>query len=450
MLVNEITACKYEETSMQVNMLTKSISTIVLVGMASSAFAAGQLAEKTGDTLTNVSDSIYTSLTGKSVNAVQVNHPVNLYDYSEASSAYEDAYINGSLNVNDAKGANTTYDAKLGVDYDKVITSPDTNTKYKAALSGTASDDGLEKGTKDANGNDAKGKVESYIGSASITHDRYFDPAASKAFWFGQGEVMVKDEDANGDAGIDDPKVTLTAGVGYGRVVNVTPMAQAMRLVEALVENGSLKQVPSAATYNKIAQIISVKDTYQNNNPERYAQYWISDIEKALGVDLGAAGSIRAYDVLQNEKVSTRKYGWDVRAGATVVAHDFDGESGKPGIKLEGNYYYPISNKTQFSNEAQLTTTFDDGKNDYTFANAMGLTYELSDRVDWENKWNLIYNKNDGSSDVITNRLSSAFLYEISNSLDYEAKVNLDHTKVKDGDSTYNKGLFMGVKYRLK
>ncbi len=426
---------------MKLSTLTKAVTSVLVATLATSAMAGGSITETAGNKLVKMTDTAYTKLTGKAVNDVVVNHPVTLFDYNKADSSYEDAYLNGTLNVTDNEGEDTAYDLKLGVDYEKATSTADTTVKYQAGLNGQVAKGGAD---------DAERK-ETYQGHASATYDKYFNPQTSNAFWYGKGEVKVQQKEGDDYAGLKHPEVKLTGGVGYGRVVNVTPMAKTIRLVEALVENGNLARVPSASSYQKIAQIIENEDAYKKKfSDKRYAQYWIRDIQKALGVNLGASGTIRAYDVLTEEKISTRKYGWDVRAGVGATVSDYNGNSGKPLLELQGNYYYPISNKTQFSNEAKVVTILDDDDGSYAFTNDMGVTYELSDRVDWENKWNLAYINNKKGADVTSNMLSSAFLYELSNSLDYEAKATLSHTKVEDGDSELDKGLYMGVKYRLK
>lgn len=428
-------------TMLSKSLLSKSLTAIALASVATTSMAATSVAEATGEKLTNVTDTVYTALTGKTVQDVEVNHPVSLYDYNEASSEYEDAYVNGSLNINDSKDSDTSYNAALGLDYEKVISTPNANTKYEADLNGLVADTGEEDSER----------TENYNGKASVTYDRYFNPEVNDAFWYGEGQVRIQQEEPEDYAGIENPEVKIGGGLGYGRVVNVTPMAHTMRLIEALVENGSISSVPSAATYQQIATIISKKDSYESKyGADRYAQYWVSDIANTLGTKLDANAIIRAYEVLENESISTRKYGWEVRGGAGIVANNFAGESGNPYVNLQANYYKPFSNRTQFSNEAEVSFELDDDDNSYVFDNDMGLTYELSDRVDWENSWNLNYRNNENSADVTTNTLSSAFLYEINNSLDYETRLDLSHVDVEGEESEFDKGLFMGVKYRLK
>lgn len=66
-----------------------------------------------------------------------------------------------------------------------------------------------------------------------------------------------------------------------------------------------------------------------------------------------------------------------------AVITDFDGEDGKPALELGAEYHRPLSNATQFSNEAIATATLKDGDDgfNFNFNNAMSLTNEISDKI---------------------------------------------------------------------
>lgn len=426
------------------------LTTTVAILMASSVVSANAanevvnattaVTESAGNALTNTSDNIYTALTGRTVNKVDVQHPVSLYAYDQASSAYESGYFTGRFNTNKSKDSKSSYDLKLNSDYDRVFSSANANTGISIDANADTSNQ------KDENGD----KKESWNIKASANHDRYFNPATSKAFWYGQGDIEFQNELDDDYAGWSNPATSVTAGLGYGRVVNVTPMAEAMRVVEALNESGAMKGTPSAQAYNQIAQIISKKGEYESKYSTNYRQKWIGDIERAIGKNLGAAGALKIYDVLENDKLSTRRYGWDVRAGLGAQLTTFNGKNDDidPTVKAMARYYYPFSNQTQFSNVTTLGSTLDSKDDAYNVSNVMGLTYEVSDRVDWLNSWTYGYTKA-GDSDASTHKLSSSYLYDISNSLQYDATLTYSFSDV-NGTKDNQTGFTTGVRYRFK
>lgn len=368
---------------------------------------------------------------------------VTLYDYTEANSAYEDAYLSGSANLSKSRtDKQAAYDLKLDADYEKVFSTPKRDTTLEFTGNGLVTRAGTE-GAESA---------DSYTAGAAATIDTYFEEGSKGAFWFGKASVGADSEQ-------DDLATALTVGLGYGRVTNVTPMAKAIRLVNSLAEQGSISSKPSKAVHNEIAKIISVESEYQSKHgakPKYYQKHWIGDIEKVLrgsGVlsgNLSATGILQARDTLIDERISTRKIGWKVRAGLSYIGTNFEGIKNKPGLELGAEYHHPISNSTQFSNEAVINTIFDsDASNAYTLKNRMSLTHEVDDRIDWENSWTLDYKKLDGGADQTINTLSSTFLYELSNSLDYTVSAQVSNTDGTANDGT-DRSLNMGIRYRLK
>jgi len=357
----------------------------------------------------------------------------SLLNYTEATSSYEDAYVTGSFNVGSGNQDRSDYRLDLSLDYEKVFSSPNRNTKLDFTGSGLRSRNST-KGDK---------TISDYLIFGSATVDNYFQPNSKGAFWYGKGEVGAK-------KGQVKPFTKATVGVGYGRVVNVTPMARAIRVVQALRKNGALGSDVSNSTYQSIANIISREAEYRSKHGAKdYQQYWVADIEKVLknGGALGAKGTIKAYDVLTHERISTRKYGWLVRAGIGAVLSDYDGETGKPAVEVGAEYHLPLSNQTQFSNEAIFTTTLKDNSNSYVVNNNMSLTHELTDVIDWENKWSLNYSKSDHAKSTTSNKLTSSFNYELTNQLNFNITASLSKT---DGKPDIDKRLTTGITYRLK
>jgi hypothetical protein len=381
---------------------------------------------------------------------------ISLYDYDETTSSYEDAYINGNLSINQRREHDKTeHDLHLELDYDKVASTPDRDITLRANISGN---DSKKYVTDEVTGVTTFQDSDNYTASASATADNYFQPNSKGGFWF--GSIGVKANDS-----FDDLDTRLSAGLGYGRVTNVTPMARAIRLIRELRRRGTVSGTLSKESYRAIADIVARQDEYQSkygSKSKYYQQHWIGDIEKVLksagiaGAGLNAAGILGARDVLIDEGMFTRKYGWKVRAGLSYVGSDFSGITNNPGVLLGAEYHKPLSNDKQFSNVSEITTTFDDS-NAYSLNNDMSLTYELDDRIDWINKWNLNYNHSAiDSDDVTSNTLSSTFAYEIGNALDLTLTGTIKNTSGNDTitdneteDGT-DKSLNFGVRYRLK
>ena len=369
----------------------------------------------------------------------------DITDYEKATSAYEDAYFPGNLNLDSDNQEQTSYDLDLSIDYEKVFSSKNRNTKLD--FLGTGS---LTRGSD--NGDDRESTYQA-LGSATV--DNYFNADKSQAFWYGKGEVGVK-------KGQEDPFTKAIVGVGYGRVINVTPMARSIRIVQELRENGFIISDPSNATYQKIAQIIEREPEYRSKyGYEDYEQYWVQDIETVLkdsGMKNGASGLnarviLKSYDVLVNERISTRKSGWLIRTGVGAVLSDYDGEDGKPALEIGAKYHRPLSNRTQFSNESIATATLKDGDDSFNFNNAMSLTHELTDKIDWENKWILDHSESDTGPELTTNTVGSTFLYSLTNKLDFSVEARLTDTddRIADnGNDELDKSLTMGIRYRLK
>lgn len=380
---------------------------------------------------------------------------VTLYDYTEATSAYTDAYVNGQFNisngnVNDANGnpidGQTAYNADLSLRYEDVKSTPDRNISTKFNAEGTLNR-GSTKGASSAS---------NYLSNGSVTMDKYFRPGSKGAFYYGSGELGIKKDQ-------DKPFSKLGAGVGYGRVINVTPMAKAIRLIEALKLQGALKSTPSKATYQSVANIVARETEYKSKfGAASYEQNWITDIERALVASgqvngsLNAAGVIKSRDVLVNERISTRKIGWLVRAGLGAVLSNYDGTSGgDPSLDIGAEYHRPLNNRTQLSNVASMSSIYGDNDPSYRLINNLSLTHQMTDKIDWENNWSMDYNKSGvaNANDVTTNALSSTFRYYLNNQLD----VNLTAKAAKTDDGVANNGndktdtsLNMGVSYRLK
>ena len=156
---------------------------------------------------------------------------ISVTDYDNATSAYQDAYVNGTFNAGKSRSdAQSNYNLDLSLDYEQVFASPNRNFKLFFNGGGSVGRDGTA----------GASRVSRYEYATGASVDNYFNPSNSLAFWYGSLGL-------NGNDAFNTRNVSLFGGVGYGRVKNVTPMARAIRVVEELQTYNLLKISPSRA-----------------------------------------------------------------------------------------------------------------------------------------------------------------------------------------------------------
>lgn len=369
---------------------------------------------------------------------------ITLEDYVDPNSRYEDAYINGTFRAANEAANETTdddddtvdsvgdsLDLELDLDYERVNSTTQRVKTFTGTIGGSLKSD--DNGTRDNMGANISG-----------TYDKYFDQYP-RAFWYG-GAALDYLPNAEEELAAD-----ATVGLGYGRVINATPLAKALRLVEEFQKYGLVSAYPADDVMLRVAQIINKEDEYESRlGADDYRAGWYQDIEsefKSAGIladeGLGALGVIKIDEVLTEESVSTRKHGWVARAGATAIIQDHQGNEGEPAFTLGFEYAKPYGYRGQLINEAIYLI----GDNS-AFSNELSYTYEISNTVDWENSWELFLLQPDEGDDQMTNRLTSGFAYEISNLLTLGTSLIVTDNDYDDSDAA---AVFQTtLKYRLK
>ena len=172
-------------------------------------------------------------------------------------------------------------------------------------------------------------------------------------------------------------------------------------------------------------------------------------------------------EILEDEPISVRKHGWTVRLGAGYQASDLGGlASNDPKLLFQWEYAKPRGYKGQFINLLTYEPVFGD-ETTQVIRNSMSYTYEMSDRVDWVNTWDVTLRDGtdeDGiNQESVSHQLQSSYLFHLNNRLDYDITLKLsqtdfdpnpandpeDETQPYPGDDP-TISLTMGFKYRLK
>jgi hypothetical protein len=99
----------------------------------------------------------------------------------------------------------------------------------------------------------------------------------------------------------------------------------------------------------------------------------------------------------------------------------------------------------------EYSTVFEDDPT-HSLTNTLAYTYELSNRIDWYNTWNLgyIHPTADGLENTVGNDLSSTFRFYVANQWELATTFTFAHSKYGDEDGVWNQGLSVLIRYRLR
>ncbi len=376
---------------------------------------------------------------------------LSMTDYKLTDTFFDEAYLNGQFSLTSPSDdeKETSYNGQVSSYYKLRNMTLDYAQDFRI----DANYDIKKSDEKDSDSDD------SYDILASGHADKYMLNINKDFLLYGSGTVGYRKLLGADDA--DDPYLQVGAGLGYGRIYDATPYAKAIRVIQDLQERNIITGNVDKATVLKLAGLISKESEYVSKYSAReYKKYWFNDMSKLLKStgatkeELNSFGIIRIEEILVDENIFSRYHGWIVRAGVGKIVSNYDNNGEDPTLDAEFEYGLPIGLKSQFFEKAKYSAILNDDTG-HKFTNTMSYSYELSDRVDWENKWIFDYYKptDDNLEEITTNTLTSTFSYYIANSLSLDT--TLSFSKVDDGiDNNGNDDvetkLFVGARYRLK
>ena len=380
---------------------------------------------------------------------------IDLTDYKVIEGTYSDAYVDGSLNVNDdSDKEQTSYNAVIKADLESVHTTAPYTLEY--ALQGQGS---FFRGSDDNSSSESQ-----YDTTAHVEVNKYIN---NDDTFFVYGNTKLGYQKLSSASSASDPFVKVGAGVGYGRMYIATPLANAMRIAEDLQAYKIIKADVSDKALMDLAKVIGLESEFASKyGSNEYRQYWYSEMEKVLKENkalvndsLSATGIVRLDEILSTNDsrgVLDRLHGWTVQAGAGQVLSDYNGDDGDTTVDVEFDYALPFGYTSQLRETLSTSKVLNsDSTFDYTMGNRLKYTYEISDKVDWINTWNLKYLKaNEAGDDVTTNVLGTTFRYYLANQLTFNTTLSLSNV---DGNNLgfvetkgWNTALTSSISYRLK
>ena len=215
---------------------------------------------------------------------------VTLCEYRSPMTSLADAGMSFSYRYYDdaSTSAVDVNSGRIDLTYDQVFDSPD----FGYSLGGTASL-GVEQFVP-----------SDWLGQASGTA-RWYLWEEEAVFVFGGVETSVATSQPQ-------PGVEVRVGVGLGRFTDVTPLAKAINIEEALLEDSAIFDglpddvlLSIASTIDRIDEYEEVKDLVTDVE---------SLIEAVAGVELDARALLTVEDIIVSES-EKRKCGWAVQAG---------------------------------------------------------------------------------------------------------------------------------------
>lgn len=277
---------------------------------------------------------------------------------------------------------------------------------------------------------------------SEYSHNVVFDGSFRKYIWekrdlFGFARLNVQHAKPYDQIASD-----LTVGFGYGRYINATALAKAVRIEEHLLRDDVISEHLPKETMINIANIIEREAEYQTTYGEIYEQHWFDDIEEEIQktdslkeVNVGSVGILRMRQVLFNinERVNDRYYGWDVTAGILFpisTAYDSLG-TGNPNLTIGGRFAFPLNWRTQINTTAEVFTPIDSAAFDQVRARlGIDFIYELSNRINFVTGYRFGLFKPIEGSVSREHNLTASFWYYIENNIYFT--VSADYTKIGD------------------
>ena len=256
--------------------------------------------------------------------------------------------------------------------------------------------------------------------------------------------------------GYDRPAFNVTVGAGFGRFINATALAKAVRIEDFLLASGQFYDDLPAETMIQLGQIIERQGEYKDRYGDVYKRFWYDDMTTSIkasqmlkGDEINAEGILRMDEVLFREKISDRFYGWDVTLGAKVelLTPEASIDRATPAADVTARYSRPISWRSQFNERFTINSPMGDNFfRTYNLTSASDFSYEVTNRIDFVLNYLLKSEKRSQEADVLTsNTVTILFLFFLENQVNFTTSIQLD----KSSETKLRQNFVMTLNYRV-
>ena len=243
----------------------------------------------------------------------------------------------------------------------------------------------------------------------------------------------------------DRPASAVTVGLGYGRFIEATALAKAVRIEAFLIDEGELSSHLPKDVILELSKTINREGEYQDRFGEIYKKEWYSAMEAVMRESgllkedgLSAIGVLRIEEILEREDIADRFYGWDVALGSKfdITTPYEDQDRPIANLDVTASYARPIAWQWQISERITMNTPFDSFGSAYSLSLSSDLSYELSNRIDLRLRHLFQLSKLEGEDVQNSQALGISFIYYIENNLNLVATQQIEI--VPDEDITSN------------
>lgn len=288
------------------------------------------------------------------------------------------------------------------------------------------------------------------------THNTLIDASFRKYIWntmnwFAYSRVTAQYADYYKQIASD-----ITLGFGYGRYINATALAKAVRIEQHLLKDKVISQYLPREAMIRIANIIERESEYRDIYGVTYETHWFDDIEKEIKkVDplaengIGSVGILRMRQVLFsiNERVNERYYGWDLSIGFLFPISTYDkSPTGDPNLTINGRYSIPLNWRTQINTIGEAFTPLDSlFFKQYRARAGLDFIYEFSNRINFVSSYRFGLVKYPNTKTELENNLSASFWFYLENKI----YLTLNSSYIKQGGNPKIITTRIGLQYNL-
>ena len=229
-------------------------------------------------------------------------------------------------------------------------------------------------------------RTGTFVMDFDVQVQKYFKEA-DKFFYSISPDILYRN-------GFDRPQVDVILGLGYGRFINATTLRKAVRIEDFLLKEGVIGDHMPKETMIELGHIIEKEDEYRDLYGDRpYQNYWYEDMGNEInktGLVLGGRGNIgpigilRMREVLTQEQINDRFFGWDINAGVQLrtLTRTENLKRPSPAMALNMRYSRPISWSTQINTDFKFDTPFNnDFGREYSVTQKIDFIYEITNKI---------------------------------------------------------------------